>query len=130
MKALPPGPSASQKALPPAPERINLASAQRTRHILVGDATGGGHMAPGAPGKSEFPSHWSPQQIMHHISDVATDPRARVEQLTGPEGSLYTNSGSPSKIARYGTREGVPIKTVVQPAGEGIISGYPTHQLR
>ena len=36
-------------------ELVNLASPQRTTHILTGDATGGGHLFPGAPGKIAFP---------------------------------------------------------------------------
>ncbi len=34
---------------------VNLASEKRTIHILNGDATGGGHMWPGNPGKTPFP---------------------------------------------------------------------------
>lgn len=50
-----PGPSA-QEAFPPSPERVNLASEQRTQHILHGDNLGGGLMAPAKPGKSESQS--------------------------------------------------------------------------
>lgn len=39
-----------------ADEFVNLASPSRAQHILTGDATGGGHMWPGAPGKSVFPA--------------------------------------------------------------------------
>lgn len=34
---------------------VNLASEGRTSHILQGDATGGGHLWPGAAGKTSFP---------------------------------------------------------------------------
>ena len=53
---------------------VNLASPDRTAHILQGDATGGGHLWPGAPGKSVFPQDWSPSKIMNDVSDIATDP--------------------------------------------------------
>ena len=59
---------------------MNLASESRTAHILDGEVRsngsfGGGHSAgTGFPGKSEFPASWSNAQVMHNISDVATDP--------------------------------------------------------
>jgi filamentous hemagglutinin len=35
----------------------------------------GGHKYPGRPGKTSFPESWDQDRIMHHISDVATDPK-------------------------------------------------------
>jgi len=35
---------------------VNLASKQRTTHILQGDKTGGGHLWPGTAGKTPFPA--------------------------------------------------------------------------
>lgn len=55
-------------------EYVNLASEARTTHILQRDGTGGGHLWPGAPGKTPFPEGWSAARVMHEISDVATDP--------------------------------------------------------
>jgi hypothetical protein len=79
-------------------EFVNLASAQRTTHITVGDATGGGHMWPGAPGKTPFRQGWSADQIMHHVSDIATDPSLQWVQQTGKAGSLFTKSGAPARF--------------------------------
>ncbi|WP_181139149.1 polymorphic toxin-type HINT domain-containing protein [Streptomyces sp. Ru72] len=109
--------------------RINLASAERTEHILVGEqrvdgSWSGGHMWPGNRGKTVFPESWSADDIMEHISDVATDPNARWEG-GGPRGSLYTRRGDPARFRVFGERDGVCIRAVVEPAGEGIITGFP-----
>jgi hypothetical protein len=56
-------------------------------------------------GKSEFPAHWSDDEIMHHISDVATDP-ASVTGI-GPHNSPYA----------IGTRDGVDIRVDFYPKG-------------
>ena len=67
-----------------ADEFVNLASSQRTTHILTGDATGGGHLFPGGAGKSSFPQSWSADRVMHEISDVATDPLSSFVTGRGP----------------------------------------------
>jgi len=103
---------------------INLASPQRTIHILYGDATGGGHLWPGQPGKTPFPKGWAGDEIMHHVSDIATDPNltsVRPDGLTG----LFYKSGKPARFNVIGTRKGVKIKVVTEPAGEGIITAHP-----
>lgn len=104
---------------------VNLASQQRTQHILLGDATGGGHLWPGAPGKTAFPSTWTESQIMHNVSDLATDPSATWTQLTGRAGANYTSKGAPVRWAVEGVRDGVSIRVIVEPRGEGIITAYP-----
>jgi RHS repeat-associated protein len=94
-------------------EYVNLADEKATTHILDGDATGGGHaFGTGISGKSEFPSGWSKNKIMHAISDVATDPVSRV-----------TTQGRTTLVE--GTKDGVNIRVVIR---EGrIVSGYPTN---
>lgn len=106
-------------------EFVNLASPQRTAHITVGDATGGGHMWPGAPGKTAFPQGWSAEKIMHNVSDIATDPALTWVQQTGNAGSLFTKAGAPARFFVTGAREGVGIKVILEPAGEGIITAFP-----
>src|SRR5262249_52363982 len=103
----------------------NLASEERTAHILVGDSTGGGHLWPGAIDKTPFPAEWSGEEIMHHASDIATDPSLPWVQQTGKAGSLFTRSGDPARFIVTGVREGVTIKVVVEPAREGIITAFP-----
>ncbi|MBL9028807.1 MAG: EndoU domain-containing protein [Myxococcales bacterium] len=95
----------------------NLASADRTKHILYGDATGGGHLWPGKPGKSPFPAHWDADRVMAEISDVATDPKS----VFGP--------GRGGRTLAKGTRDGVDITVVLESPGRGggIVTGFPTN---
>lgn len=99
-----------------ADEFVDLASAQRRTHILDGDATGGGHLWPGLPGKTPFPKDWSAGRVMHEISDVATDPAAWAN---------VTNQGQRAVV--YGTRGVVDIKVVVNRGTGDIITGHPTN---
>jgi hypothetical protein len=111
-------------------EMVNLASKKRTIHILDGEQIGsssnrwgGGHLHPGRPGKSIFPESWDGDRIMHHISDVATDPK--ISWI--PDGRLIPG-GFPRFRAegiRYDLGHEVKIRTIIEPMGEGIISGYP-----
>jgi RHS repeat-associated protein len=88
-------------------EFVNLASEARTRHILDGEVRpngtfGGGHRAgTGFPGKSEFPASWSDEEIMHNISDVATDPN-----------SVF-RPGRGGDIFATGTRGGIDIEVLL-----------------
>jgi RHS repeat-associated protein len=102
----------------------NVVSPQRTAHILIGDATGGGHMHPPQPGKTGFPPGWDASKIMHEVSDIATSPTST---FTRPDGKtdLYYKSGKPARFTGTETRDGVPIKVVTEPAGEGVITAHP-----
>jgi hypothetical protein len=108
----------------PSPYDVDLASPQRRTHILDGDATGGGHRWPGLPGKTPFPQSWSDDQIMHNVSDIATDPSLTPNYTKGAPGSDYTRAGDPSRYNVVGQRDGIDIKVVVEPAGEGIITAH------
>ncbi len=58
----------------PTPDSIRLVPNQ-VRHILDGDAKGGGHRAgTGRPGKSEFPRGWSDARILGAVYSVARHP--------------------------------------------------------
>jgi hypothetical protein len=93
---------------------VNLATEARTTHILEGDATGGGHLWPGLPGKTPFPQDWSAARVMHEISDVASDPAsARVVQG--------------GKTVVTGTRGGVDIEVIIDNKTGEIVTGYPTN---
>lgn len=98
---------------------VDLASPARRTHILQGDATGGGHLWPGAAGKAPFPQSWSGNRVMHEISDIATDPIAWRGAI--PQGS---------RTVLTGTRGGVDIRVIVDSRSGEIISGYPTNLLR
>jgi RHS repeat-associated protein len=98
-----------------ADDYVDLASPQRRKHILNGDATGGGHRpGTGKQGKSEFPQGWSDNKIMHEISDVATDPTS------------VTRAGRGGRTITEGTRNGVDIRVIQERNGD-IVSGFPTN---
>ena len=92
----------------------DLTTPARRNHILHGDATGGGHLWPGNPGKTPFPQSWSGDRIINEISDVATDPHA----------TRITQGG---RTLVKGSRDGVDILVVIDNASGEIISGYPTN---
>ena len=102
-----------------ADELINLATEQRTTHILYGDASGGGHLWPGKPGKTPFPEGWSEARIMDEISDIATDPSAW-NNSTVQGGQTLLNGWS----------NGVQIQVVVDTTTGDIITGYPLNLRR
>jgi RHS repeat-associated protein len=96
------------------PEQVNLASPERTTHILYGDATGGGHLWPGLPGKTPFPSDWSAMQVMHAISEVVTSPFS----TWTPQGARFLITGEFS---------GVDIRVIYDPRTDEIITAHPTN---
>jgi hypothetical protein len=95
-------------------EFANLASEARTGHILHGDATGGGHLWPGAVGKTPFPEGWSEGKIMQAVSDIATDPALECKQITGEAGAEFTKSGKPVRYAVTGERYGQRIRVIIE----------------
>jgi Bacterial EndoU nuclease len=98
-------------------ELVNLANPERTIHILYGDASGGGHLWPGLPGKSVFPANWSAGEVMNAISDVATNPQSSVVSFGGID-------------IIDGTYDGVDVRVIYNPSDDEIISGYPTNVQR
>lgn len=115
-----------------APEYVDLSTPDRRAHILegewdaAGNNIGGGHRAgTGVPGKTEFPPDWSDDKIMHHVSDVATDPKATWTQQTGAPGAKFTKKGEPVKWKVEGVRDGETVRTIVEPDGRGIVTGFP-----
>lgn len=89
-------------------------SPQRRRHILDGDATGGGHRpGTGFPGKSEFPRGWADDRIIAAILDVANDPASR--RRTEADGRTVVT----------GTSDGVEIRVVLGRDGRSVVTGYP-----
>jgi hypothetical protein len=95
---------------------VDLTDDRAKRHILEGDAYGGGHRyGTGKPGKSEFPKSWSDEKILGEISDVATDPAA--DRYILPSGRTIVE----------GTRDGVRIRGVIENPriGERIVTAYP-----
>lgn len=102
--------------------RLSRISRQRQRHILDGDATGGGHgPGRGIPGKSEFPAQWCDRKVLQYISDIIKNPNSRWIQQPGRP---------PIRWRVEGTREGVDIRVIVEPQGEGVITAFPTNRPR
>ena len=94
---------------------VDLTTSARRKHILDGDATGGGHRpGTGKPGKSEFPAGRSDDSIMHDISDIATDP------------TLKSKLGRGGRTITDGTRNGVDIRVIQERNGD-IVTGFPTN---
>jgi hypothetical protein len=96
---------------------VDLTTPQRRMHILYGDATGGGHLWPGLPGKTPFPRTWSEDVVIHNISDVATDPAA-----------IRQTQGGVDVVT--GTRHGADIRVLVGNATDEIKTGYATNLAR
>ncbi|PPI54051.1 EndoU domain-containing protein, partial [Rathayibacter toxicus] len=114
----------------PTPQYVNLASTERTEHILDGELTdkgtwSGGHRAPGKPGKTPFPEDWSDEKIMHYISDIATDPTLALKPKNKTDIGNFTKEGLPARFIVEGERESVKIRVVIELAGEGIITAHP-----
>jgi hypothetical protein len=102
-----------------ADELVDLASASRRSHILDG------HRYGGKAGNTWFPKGWSVDKIMHSVSDIATDPSLTWAQQTGRAGAAFTRGGAPVRYTVEGVRDGVQIRVVLEPGGEGIITGFP-----
>jgi len=90
------------------------ASPERTKHILDGDDTGGGHRhGTGNPGETEFPASWSDKKVIDTILDAARRP---------DEPPVYQDWNKRWLVR--GTRE--EITTMVVIAGDGQIwTGWP-----
>ncbi|MEO1985232.1 MAG: hemagglutinin repeat-containing protein [Martelella sp.] len=111
----------------------NVANAQRTQHILYGDGpNSGGHLWPGQAGKTPFPQDWDANKVMSTVSDIATDPNLLWKPQSG-SGGLYTKAGNPARFIVTDSNgnlpvvDGVPVRVVIEPAGEGIITAFPNY---
>ena len=63
--------------------------------------------------------------MMYAVSDIATDPTFPWVQQTGKAGSFFTKAGDPARFFVIGERDGIQIKVVIEPTGEGIITAHP-----
>lgn len=100
------------------PNYVDLTDAKGRTHILDGDGPGSGGHGPGRgiSGKSEFPSNWSDDRVLHEISDIATDPNVKFSK---PDGRGYSTGTK--------TVDGVDVKVVVDQKKGRIVTGYPTN---
>lgn len=100
-----------------APKGRSLISEARAQHILHGDRTGGGHLWPGASGKSPFPKNWSENKILNEINTIASD--------ASIPGRIQGNG----RILKEATVDGINVRVVIDPPsrGGGVVTGFPTN---
>ena len=88
-------------------------TADRLRHLLYGDATGGGHkVGYGLPGKSKFPAEWSDDEVAEALLGVA---------------DATASARRPGRLGRViveGGWRGAYIR-VIQEADGSIVTGFP-----
>ncbi|QWL32169.1 EndoU domain-containing protein [Rathayibacter toxicus] len=105
-------------------------TAERLQHIYHGELTNkgtwsGGHLWPGKPGKTPFPSNWSEEKIKKNILDIANDPTLEWEPEDPNIFGMFNENGGPARVTVIGERDGVAVKVVIEPMGEGVITAYP-----
>ncbi|MCB1245497.1 MAG: EndoU domain-containing protein [Verrucomicrobiae bacterium] len=106
--------------------KFDLATPDRRTHILYGDGPGsGGHLFPGQPGKSVFPESWDADKVMAEISELVSDEALEWTQVTGAAGANLTKKGNAIRWKVEGVRDGVTIRAIIEPRGEGIITAFP-----
>ena len=110
-----PGPEMNMAAKSGAPAQLVDLTDFRSVHILNRHRAGAG-----ISGKTEFPKTWSDQQILHHASDVATDPKA------------VTGMGKWDSPYAIGVRDGIEIRVDFFPTTHSTHAGkistaYPTN---
>lgn len=93
--------------------------AQHERHILYGDAHGGGHLyGTGHACKSEFPANWRAEDIVTHVTaDAANDSLNWQPSYNGYDVAEVTDNG-------------VKIRIVVDRRRNLIITAYPLNTQR
>lgn len=98
-------------------------SPARRKHILDGDATGGGH-GPGRKisGKSEFPSTLTDDEIIAGVEAIANDPAS----YPGVPTSRGPGSAGRRRVVLRGVIKGVDTTViVVPPPGGEIVTAWP-----
>ncbi len=104
---------------------VDILSPEAKKHILYGDSpTSGGHIFPGNPGKTTFPSNWTKEKIVHEIGDIATSPKTQWYAQSGT-GGLYTKSGKPARWVAWEVRDGVRMRVIYEPANGKVITAFP-----
>ncbi|WP_162141627.1 EndoU domain-containing protein, partial [Rathayibacter toxicus] len=76
-------------------------------------------------GKTPFPSNWSEEKIKKNILDIANDPTLEWEPEDPNIFGMFNENGGPARVTVIGERDGVAVKVVIEPMGEGVITAYP-----
>ena len=113
-------------------------SEARIQHILEGDPPGTGHGPNRGNQPGKFPDTWNDNQVINAIERVANGENSTWKQANGPgfrdapitkgrpdpNSPATTNKGTPVRYRVQGNDHGVKIEVIVEPGGEGIITGY------
>jgi hypothetical protein len=75
--------------------------------------------------KRHFPQDWSEEKILRCVTSIANDPILPRKQITAKSGMWLPR---PPKFIIEGTREGIPIRVVVEPDDRGILTAYPINE--
>jgi hypothetical protein len=122
----------------------DLIDPQRLEHILRGESERqGGHAWPpnprGGPGggpKSSFPRTWNDDHIIDVVTEAATNPQTlwvrqdgpgTGQQFVGlPDALVTTAAGTPVRYRAEVVVDGITIRIIVQPHGQGMITAFPS----
>lgn len=111
----------------------------RRNHILEGEGpTDPGHGPNRGFTEGAFPDTWTDEQVISAIEDIANNPTSTWKQSTGlgagnapitvgaPDVNALsmTNKGTPVRFMVKGRNHGLNITVIVEPHGEGTITGY------
>ena len=119
-------------------------SDNRRRHILEGEGPDDpGHGPNRGFGNSAFPDTWSDDNAIKAVEDVANSPKSIWQQATGPgsgrntpktiggpdpNAPLTTRNGRPVRFTVEGQNHSLDIRVIVEPGGEGIVTGFPINR--
>lgn len=94
-------------------------------------------------GNSAFPDTWSDDNAIKAVGDVANSPKSIWQQATGPgsgrnapktiggpdpNAPLTTRNGRPVRFTVEGQNHSLDIRVIVEPGGEGIVTGFPINR--
>ena len=65
--------------------------------------------------------------MLNNIKKVLEDPDSTWTQQTGSPGAEFTKRGQPVKWKVEGTVDGVDIRVITQPGGQGVVTSIPTN---
>lgn len=87
-----------------------------SRRILYSRIGEGHRDGTGIPGKTEFPSGWTGDKILHEISDVAMDPNS-ISEMIEPNGYQPIIS----------IQDGINLRVIYDTMNDRIVADYPTN---
>nr|WP_269330252.1 DUF6531 domain-containing protein [Kineosporia babensis] len=102
----------------------DVLSSESRQHILGGDAGGGSHRWPAAPGKTSYPLSWSDDQIMHNVGDIVTSP-STVWHVEKGNGGVLTSKGKPAVWRAWEVRDGVRLRIAYEPYTGKVRTAFP-----